>query len=861
VTRRLAAWTLRQALGPYRADTVLGDLDEELTRTSSGVARAAGPRLLLRAVVFAAAVRWAERQRPLAMMGSGWQDARHGIRTMRHRPGGFAAAVGMLGLAIGLTTAMFTVVDALLLRPVPFADPDRLVHLFMGSERGGPSAVPVDTYRAWHGRHAFAAVEATWSSTGLLETEAGEVAREVARVSPGLFDMVGGVRPVHGRLFGADDGSPGADDRILLSEELWRSGFGADATIVGQRVMLDDTSVVVVGILPDEFRFPDWRTALWRADSFESRGGGARNERVVTYARFAVDVPRDDALRLATEVAHEAGASAGLSAQARPLNGSNLDATDERAIRLLAGGVVLLFVVLCANVSSLLLAGLTSREHELGTRAALGATRGRLVGQASIESGLVGLAGVGAGLAVAWGLVSGARAVVPEAVLLQSLNPLNLDGRALVATSIFGFAAAIGAGVLPAMIGTRVNPSQRLQAAGRSGTASARSRLVARALLVGQVAISCTLLIGATVLVRSFVQLSNADRGLDVTNVLVARVSLTSSAYGTPDARADAARAIIDHARTLPGISHASWSYGTPPVGAITYRGTWTPEGTYAGTHVEASSSMVDAQYFPLYGVGIVRGRAFMPSDGRAATVLSERLARAIFGDEDPVGRHVTFDGEPVREVIQIVGVARDVHLPSLDSTRDAAELYRQFDMSTFTPMLSLRCQGACPGEGEIRRHLAAVQPAADISSISAVERWYLRELARPRAAAALAFLFALTALVAAGAGLFSLLSYAVMTRRREFGIRSALGASAASLRGLVWRDGLVVVVVGVGLGILGGAALTRVMTSLLYGVTMADPVNWAIVIGTIVVAAAAATWRPARTAVRADPLLLLREE
>lgn len=861
MTRRLSTWVLRQALGEYRAETVLGDLDEELARPSSVAAIATGSRLLWRAVAFAAAVRWAERRRPLAMLGSAWQDVRHGLRTMRHRPARFVAAVGMLGLAIGLTTAMFTVVDALLLRPVPFKDPDRLVHLFMGSERGGASSVPVDTYRAWHERHAFSAIEGTSSSVGLIATEAGEIARSVARVSPGLFDMVGGVLPLHGRLFGDDDGSPGASDRILLSEALWRSEFGADASMLGRRVMLDDMSVVIVGILPDEFRFPDWTTAIWRADTFEGGGGGTRGDRVVSYARLAADVPQADALRLATDVARDAGSQASLTAQLRPINASNLDATDERAIRLLAGGVVLLLVVLCANVSSLLLAGLTSREHELGTRAALGATRGRLVGQALIESGLVGLAGVGVGLAAAWSLVAGARAVLPDAVLLQSLNPLNLDARALVATSIVGLSAAIGAGVLPSVIGTRVSPSQRLQSMSRSGTSSAHARLVARALLVTQVAISCTLLIGSTVLVRSFVRLSSADRGLDVSNVLVARVSLTSTAYGTPEARADAARAIIEQARTLPGISDASWSYGTPPLGAVTYRGTWAPEGADAGVHVEASSSMVDAQYFPLYGVEIVRGRSLLPSDGWAATVLSERLARAIFGDEDPVGRAVAFDGEPFREVIEVVGVAGDVHLPSLDSGRDAPELYRQFDLATPTPMLSLRCQGTCPGEGAIRRHLTAVQPAALISSISTVDRWYVRELARPRAAAALAFVFALTALVAAGAGLFSLLSYAVARRRREFGIRSALGASAASLRSLVWRDGLSVVGAGIVLGILGGVALTRVMTSLLYDISMADPVNWAVVIGTIVVAVTAATWRPARAAVRADPLLLLREE
>jgi putative ABC transport system permease protein len=433
--------------------------------------------------------------------------------------------------------------------------------------------------------------------------------------------------------------------------------------------------------------------------------------------------------------------------------------------------------------------------------------------------------------------------------------------RALLATSFAGLMATLVAGVLPALVGTRVVPGRLLNTASRTGTESPRARRLSRTLLVSQVAICCTLLLGATVLVRSFARLSAADRGIDVRNVMVAWVALTDPAYASPDARRAVTRELADLTLALPGVSQVAWSYGHPPLGAIGYDGNWIPDGPGAEPrHVTASRSDVDGGYFALYGIPMVRGRTFQPSDGQDAAVLSERLATAIFGSTDAVGRYVTFDGQPFREVIRVVGVARDTRLPSLEASQDEPQFYRPFDSATFTPMLSLKCQGTCPDEGILRRQLSAV-PLALVQSVRLPERYYLRELARPRAAAALAFGFAVTALVAAGAGLFSLLSYAVTRRRREFGIRAALGASAASLRGLVWRDAFMVLVVGVGLGLVGGASLARVMTSLLYGVTLADPINWAIVIGTIVLAVAAASWRPARTAVRADPLLLLREE
>jgi putative ABC transport system permease protein len=788
-----------------------------------------------------------------------WHDGRYAVRNLRRRPWGFMAAVFMLGLAIGITAAMFTIVDALILRPVPFKDPDQLATVVMGGQFGGPPPTPA-VFKAWRESPAFAAVEGAVWSTALIGSDSGEVTRGIARVTPGVFDLLGGVRPVRGRLFDASEGRPGNDDRVLLSQDLWRALFHSDPALVGRSITIDGKPVVVVGILPSEFRFPQWNTVVWRAANFETPQAAALGARPVVYVRFAANVPRADALRVATTVAREADASENATrwAQSRSLSAFELDAYYARAVPLLSGGVVLLFLVLCANVSSLLLAGLAARGRELATRTALGASRSRLVRQAFLESVVTGAGGIVAGAGIGWGLVSVARAVLPQAALLHSLNPLNLDARALAVTSIAGLVATLAAGVLPAVIGTRVDAGRSLQLAGRSSTETPRARLARGGLLVCQIALSCTLLLGATLLVRSFIKLVKEDRGLDTSNILIASVMLPSRSFTTPDARNTAARVLAERVRALPGVERSAWSYGTPPDGGINPSGDWISDAPGApSVNMKVNQFVVDADYFPLYGVPILRGRAFQSFDEAGAVLVSERFARALWPGVDPIGRRFTFKGYKSH----VVGLVKEIRFPSLDRTKDAPQLYGQFKGVLNLGMLSVRCAVRCPDPVVVRRQMAAAQPGSDIESVRPLEDRYFAELARPRAAASLAFAFAATALVAVAAGLFSLLSHGVARRRREFGIRMALGASPADVRRLVWHDGMAVTLIGIGIGTVAGLSLARMLASLLFDVTMTDPLSWVIVVGVLTLTIAAASWHPTRTAVRAAPVVLLREE
>ena len=782
-----------------------------------------------------------------------WQDLRYAFRSLRRQPGAGVAAIGMLGLGIGVTTAMFTVVDALILRPVPFRAPGELASIFMGNEHGGRYTVAPAVLRAWRASPAFASAESAMAGTALVEAHGSVLTRGIARVTPGIFDLLGAVRPIRGRLFDPSEGRDGSDDRVLISEDVWRSLYGGDEAIVGRRIAIDGDSLIVVGILPAELRFPEWNTVIWRAADFA-------DERARVYVRFAENLPRTDAVRLATDAARAADtANAGLRVWVHPLAGMVLDRYYQRAVPILAGGVVLVFLVLCANVSSLLLARLTARQREFSMRSALGASRARLVRQALVESTLLGTFGVALGIAVGWLLVSFARAFLPEAFLLRTLNPLNIDVRALTVTSLSGIAATLAAGLLPAWIGTRVNADSSLRVSDRGGTETRGARALTRTLLVGEIALACTLLVGAALLVRSFINLAQAERGLDTDGVVTATMSLSAPAFPDAASRLAAARLLEEQVRALPGVKQAAWSYGLPPGGGITSFGNWqsdAPGGPLLGLDVE--HYLVGGEFFALYGIPLLRGRTFGPSDSWREVIVGERLARSLWPGLDPIGRVFKFESEPPYHV---VGVVKEIHHPSLDAGLDLPEFYHPLDGIPNAPMLSVRCEGACPNAAVVRQRLAATDPAVRVDRVRLLDDVYFEDLARPRASAALAFTFAGIAVLAAAGGLFSVLSYAVGRRRREFGIRTALGASRSQIRRLVLRDGMMVALAGVAIGAAAAWSLARTLVSLQYGVTMADPLTWTVVFVLLFLTTLAASWRPARAAASADPILLLREE
>ena len=855
----LTTW-LRALLQRRRAHRELEDelafhLEMEIeANVARGMTPAAARQTALAA--FGGVVQAKERVHEVRTMTieSVWQDVRHAARTLAAHGGFTVAAAGMLALGIGITTAMFTLVDSLILRPVPFRDPTQLAHVWMGNDHGGRTLVDPAVVRAWRASPAFAGAESAIPDTALLQIGETVVTRSMAIVTPGVFDLLGGVRPVRGRLFDAGEGHAGQNNRVLVSEMVWRTLYGADPGFVGRSIIVNGERLTVIGILPAQFRFPSSETVLWRPTDLASRP----QERARAYVRFARGMPREEALRLATDAARAADAA---NASLRPWVFTLAGMEDEyssRAVPMLAGGVGLVFLVLCANVCGLLLARLTGRRREFSMRAALGASRGRLMRQVVVESGVLGTLGILLGAVLAWVLVSVARALLPEPMLLQTLNPLNLDARALAVTSFAGVIATLASGLVPAWLGTRVDAIDSLRAVDRGGTEARGARVLTRALLVVEVAFACTLLVGATLLTRTLVNLARADRGLVTSGVTTVWLSLEAAGAKDSAAKLALTRTIEEELRRLPGVRQVAWSYGVPPRGGMTSFGDWISDVPgVAAYDVVFDRYVVSPQFFDLYGIPIVKGRTFTPIDKYGDVIVSERLAQTLWPDANPVGHTFRF----MKESFQVIGVAREIRLPAIDARLDRPEFYHPYTTTASTPMVSVRCDPTCPDAAVIRYRLASTHPAVRVQDVRPADQDYAQQLARPRASAALAATFAVVAVIAAAGGLFSVLSYAVSRRRREFGIRTALGASRHEIRRVVLRDGIVITGAGLLLGTIFAAWLARALASLVYGISPGDPMTWSVVLVVLSFTTLAAAWMPASAAARLDPLVLLREE
>lgn len=780
------------------------------------------------------------------------------LRGLRSQPLVVAAAILMLSLAVGITTAAFTTLDALVLRPVPFHAPKDLAHVYMGDEHGGTTTVAPEVLRAWRESPALAAAESANSDTVLLDVRGSLVERRIARVTPGLFQLVGGIRPIRGRLFDAHEERVG-DRPALLSEDLWRSVCDADAALVGGRIRVNGESFVVVGILPSSVRFPAWDTALWTLADFASAAPGRGNARPRVFVRFSPRMTRSEAVRRLAAAAHEADpGTVPLRPIVEPLVETVVDQLDRRAAPVLAGGVVLVFLVLCANVCSLLLARVGAQRHDYAARAALGASRARLMRHALAESAAIATLAVVGGAGIGWALVALARAFLPDAYMAGTLNPLDIDLRALSVTAASGAAATMLVGLVPGWMATRSHALDSLRAGSRGGTDTRGGRAAMRALLVVEIAMACALLAGATSLVRSFVRMAHADRGLETAGVTTAFISLPASAFPTPAARAAIARTIEERLRQLPGVRLVVWSRNLPPDRGNVHFGEWLSDAPGARpVDMVVESYNVGPDYFAMYDIPILRGRGFAAGDGRGRVIVGERLARTLWPDLDPVGRTFRFE----RQHFEVVGLARETNLPSLDPRQDLPEFYIPFNEAGSYPMLSIRCGRGCPSTALIRQQIALAHPTVEAVDVRQLDDVYLAQLARPRAAAALGVVFSGVALLAAAGGLFAVLSYAVGRRRRELGIRAALGATPWRVGGLVLRESVLVGCAGILLGSVLGAAGSRAMGAILYGGSGVDLPSEVLVVAVLACTLAAASWRPARSASRSDPARLLREE
>ena len=799
------------------------------------------------------------------------EDFRRAARRLRSSRGTLALAIGMLALAIGVTTTMFTVLDALMLHPVPFRDAARLTSVVVAKEGYFATSSPAAALRAWRDSGAFAGVEGATQSPVELEGGDGLVSEAGARVTPGLIEMLG-VRPILGRTFVAGEGRGGTEHRIVLSEELWTSLFNRDPGIVGRSIRVSGVPTEVVGVLPAAFRFPYSSTMAWRPIDFSAPPAGLVRERPMVFARLKPGVPEADILRLADEAARAAGAlQPGERTRFRPIAAGMVDPYSKRAITALSIGVSLVFLVLCANAMNLMLTRLSARRREFGVCSALGASRARLLREALAETVLVGAAAAACGLALAVALVRLATGYLPAALLTRTLTPVAISWRTIVATSILAAVAAAIAGLAPAWMSTRVDAANALRGTSRGGTDERSHRRVARGLLIGEVALAAALLAGAAQLVRTFVNLTRADRGLNAEGVITGWVALPAFAFADRASRLTFAAALEDRLEQMPGVQQLTLSGGVPPGGGSIYFGAMrSDEAGAAPVNAEVHAYRVSGPFFDLFGIPLVSGRTFAAASPPDEVILGEQLARRLFPGGGAVGRSFTLEGRPAP--FRVVGIVREIRSPSLDPLLDEPEMYQplfveregRVEASSFGSgqiFVALRCGASCPGVDAIRRAIRELSAHAMVVRMGPMEAEYLKDLARPRAAAALAAIFAVVALLASAGGLFGVLSAAVARRRREFGIRVALGIEPARLTRLVLADAARLAALGLLFGIAGAWALARALASLTYGVSPADPLTWTVVVGSLATAVLLAAWRPSRHAARVSPSELLRAE
>jgi putative ABC transport system permease protein len=840
----------------------MGDLQEDYARRREA-AGAFGAwiwlfrevRSLIQAYRAAAAEGRAQQSGRARLMLSA--DVRHAWQRLAARPTTAILCATLLSLGIGLSTAMFSVVDSLLIQPVPFHDAERLVRQTLFR----PEPLVMEEWRA---SGMFERVEAARLARVDVQSEDGRRWRG-AWITPGTLDLLG-VRPKYGRSL-----SPPAQNavaEVLLSDTIWSAAFGRDRAVLGRRIRLGDVPAIVVGIMPADFHFPEPATVAWAAFLPSTSDSGP----VTILGRLRPRIPIADAEARTAAIArrsayipknyrHGTGAPPFLRIEDMPLGSFT-----QRALWLLFAGVALVFLVLCANVSSLLLARLTSRRREFGVCAALGAARGRLLRQVLAEHVLIGAAGASAGVGLAWLLVS----KVPDAFLGQTLNPIDIDLRAMAAATAVGIAAVIGSGLLPAWLGTRGDPMESLRRSGQSGSEPPGRRLFGGALVAAETALACALLAGSAFLVQSFVNLVHADRGLDTAGVIHLRLDLERIADVDPVRAKTARDETLRYVQTARGLALSSveaalsswrsirsvaFSQELPPV---TGGGRGNVRVNDEDAWIESDGYRVGASFFDVYGIRILRGRGFGPGDSDADIVVGERLAKLLWSGQDPIGRILAIGLDKGRRVI---GVAAEISLPTLDASLDRPEFYQPLERHADDVYVSVRCSGTCPDDAAFRARIASVHPALGVRLVTAWDNQYLQHLRLPRATAQVGGLFAAVAVLTAAGGLFSLLTYVVGQRRREFGIRTALGASPRQMARLVFRSAAVVVFVGVAAGALGGWFVARALAAFQYGVTTEDPVIWTGVLGTIALVSIVAAWRPAREAMRVDPVRLLREE
>jgi putative ABC transport system permease protein len=809
------------------------------------------------------------------MMNGFLKDIRYGIRSLLKRPGFTVIAVLTLVLGIGANTAIFSVVNAVLLRPLPYSDPAQLMQLWETRVNKGRNEIPVSypNFADWRDRnHAFEQVVA-YSDWSFNLIGIGEPERiRSAIVSPAFFSVLG-IKPLRGRVLLSGEDERGKDLVVVISESLWQRKFNSDPNIIGKSLNLDDKSFTVVGVIPRGAQAPllSEEIELWAP---VSHGFGFTNR----YGHYLNVIARLKSGATLQQAQADMNNIAGQLQEQYPESnkdwGVRVVSLNEQVVGnfrisllVMLGAVVFVLLIASANVANMLLARAADRQKEIAIRTALGAGRWRIVRQLLAESMLLSLVSGTLGLFVAlWGIE-----------LLVALSPSDLPRvkEVTVDLRVLGFTLAVSLltgilfGLLPALQASRPRLNERLKAGGRSAMSGIGRQRMRSSLVVAEIALSLMLLVGAGLLIRSFLRLQAVNPGFNSSNVLTMQLDLSGPNYEKGSQVIAFHNQLLERIKRLPGVEHASTRSFVPIASDASFaylRFNIEGRQTDASDPSVAYYNAVSPDYFQTMMIPLRKGRSFSDRDVRETqnvAIVNETLARRYFGNEDVIGKRITLEDHPKEaDWITVVGVVGDTKPRELH-TEPVAELYMPYDQQPEPGMaLMIRSSSADPGlAAAVRSEVLALDKNQPVYSIRKLDSVLSESVAAPRFRTLLLGIFAGLALILAAVGIYGVISYAVSQRTQEIGIRMALGAQAADVLKLVVKGGMTLALIGVVLGLAGAFALTRLMTTLLFGVRPTDAATFATVSVGLIVVALFACFIPARRATKVDPLVALRYE
>jgi putative ABC transport system permease protein len=800
------------------------------------------------------------------------RDLRYSVRMLRRAPGFAAIAILTLALGVGANTAIFSVLNAVLLRPLPYADPDRLVLVGDRGESATPGNVGYGTFVDWRSRsRAFEemAVIRSWIPTLITNGEPERISG--LRVSANFFHMLG-VKPAIGRDFSAEEDTAARWRSVILSDGLWRRRFGADRAAIGRVITMNDQAYTIVGVMPAAFepliseRFYQ-RAEMWAMVGYDTSlpyaCRGCQHLKALGRIKpgVRIDSARADIDAVHTQLRAEWPAEYPPGSLAVVPLRDELTGGIRPALGVLMGAVGFVLLIACANVASLLLARMARRERDLALRAALGASRGRLVRQLMVESALLAAAGGALGLAISAAAMPLLIRLAPTTI--SRVADAQLDARVLAFSMGLSIATAFLFGLLPAIRATRIDLQGSLHGDGRK-TANAPTSFARRLLVAADVAMAVVLLIGAGLMIKSVGRLLGVDPGFDAHHVLTMQISMVGEAYRKDDAVLQKINEMVARLKALPGVESAA-AAGQIPLGGN--GDTWgfhivgrppTPEDP----SVERYS--VTPEYFSVMRIPLKRGRLFTEADRTGVEnvmLIGEQTARSLWPGADPIGRHVIIGGPtgPPRTIVGIVGDVRHNEL----AAPPTMQMYLPQAQITDSYLTLVMRSGNDPVTlaAEARRAIWSVASDVPVYEVAPLADLVARSVGPRRFMMVLLELFGAIALLMTAIGVYGVISYSVAERTREIGIRAALGAAPRDIVRLIVSGGLTVVCAGLAAGVIVALAATRFLESSLYEVSPADPVTFAIVAGVLLVVALVAQGVPILRAMRVDPSVALRQD